>query len=229
MIRTVALMAPLLIGLVVPATAQDTAEGSVPAGVSQRVAQPDLAIGRFNFAGYRSKRHCTMFAIGPTTVVTAAHCLSGLDPLQTHLLFGYSQMTWAAHLSPVRGAIMGNDVAVLCLAEPAPAAIPLGAPAEVAPGDALVAVGYGAPVRHMQTRATCPVIRSGNAEGGPVLVLGCPQSHGASGGPVLDAAGQAVAVISATSRTELFAAPIPPAAAMVCADGAAPAPLGASE
>lgn len=182
-------------------------------------ATPSAAIGRLNFAGFRDTRHCTMFAIGPRTVVTAAHCLRGQDPAEGHLLFGYAAMEWAAHLAPLSARDLGNDVAVLCLAEPAPAVLPLGPEADPAPGTPLAAIGYGMPVRHRQTRSDCPLARTGRTGEGRAMVLSCPQAPGASGGPVLGPDGGAIAVISATTRTEVVAMRIPPEAAAACTGG----------
>ena len=222
MSRTSALVASLLIALGTPVRAQTVSPAVPEVGVPERQDVPDPAIGRFNFAGYRSKRHCTMFAVGPTTVLTAAHCVRGLRAGETHLLFGYSRMEWGAHLTPASIGVVGNDVAVLCLREPAPAALALAPEAPLEPGEAVVAVGYGTPVRHMQSRTRCPVLREGATDAGRSVVLGCAQSHGASGGPVLNGRGEAVAVISATSRTQLLAARIPPGAAELCAPPARP-------
>ena len=51
---------------------------------------------------------------------------------------------------------------------------------------------------------------------GRELVLDCPQSQGASGGPVLNAAGEAVALVSRTSATEVAAPLLPPRLADAC-------------
>ncbi|WP_420393706.1 trypsin-like serine peptidase [Acuticoccus sp.] len=169
----------------------------------------DPAVGRLNHAGYRHKRHCTAFAVAPRVVVTAAHCLAGLEPQRAHLLFGYARMDWVAHVAPAFAVTLEDDVALLCLADRAPAQLAVG-PAPAA-GDAVTVVGYGRPVRHLQSRAACRVL-----EGGGALVLDCPQSPGASGGPVLNAAGEAVAVVSRTAATRSLATVLPRGLARRC-------------
>lgn len=211
-----------------PATAQ-----TAPAS---ELAETNEAIGRLNFAGYRSKRHCTMFAVAPRVAVTAAHCLDGIEADRTHLLFGYARMAWTAHQVPKRAVILADDVAVLCLGEDAPATVPQSPRRRYAVGSAFTVVGYGLPVRHAQRRTACtlkanadryslashsknpgPFVLRATSDLGSAMMLDCPQSGGASGGPLLDAAGQAVGVISSTSRTKLLVSVLPPDVAGVCA------------
>lgn len=175
------------------------------------VAEPapeetDPAIGRLNHAGYRDFRHCTMFAIGPRTAITAAHCLRGLRPDSVHLLFGYARATWVRHLLARSAVGIGHDVVAICLSDEPPASLRTGH--RMIDGETVTAVGYGRPVQHLQTRTRCRVIGRwqppGRAQGRspeidatvlPDVVLDCAQSPGASGGPVLNEAGEVVAVV----------------------------------
>lgn len=142
--------------------------------------------------------------------MTAAHCLDGLEPDQVHLLLGYDRGGWQQHLradgfwrSPD-----GKDLAALCLTEPARAA-PLAVTAgEVAPGEELSVLGYGLPSVHLLSRRDCPVNAVSPRDG---VVLDCPVSKGTSGGPVLSRTSEeVVAVISATTREQSIAVPMPP-------------------
>lgn len=199
------------------------------------LAETNDAIGRLNHAGYRRKRHCTMFAVSPRVAVTAAHCLDGLDATRTHLLFGYSRMEWTAHLSPTKAVVLANDVAVLCLAQDAPATIVQSRRRNYTVGSPFSVVGYGMPVHQAQSRTACtlkgnadrysltshsknpgPFVLRGTPELGAAMMLDCPQSGGASGGPLLDAAGAVVGVISSTSRTKLLVSVLPPNVAGAC-------------
>ena len=168
------------------------------------------AIGRLNYAGYKQRRHCTAFLVAPQVAMTAAHCLDGLEPDQVHLLLGYDRGGWQQHLradgfwrSPD-----GKDLAALCLTQPANAA-PLAVTAgEVAPGEELSILGYGLPSVHLLSRRDCLVKADTPRDG---VVLNCPVSKGTSGGPVLSRTSEeVVAVISATTREQSIAVPMPP-------------------
>lgn len=173
-------------------------------------AKPEPAIARANHAGYARRRHCTAFAVAPRVVVTAAHCLADVDPAATDLLFGYARMAWVAHVSPIEGRDLGDDVAVLCLGEDAPAVLPVG---PVPKRNAEVSVtGYGAPRVHVPTTHVCTVLARVDGD----LLLDCPATHGASGGPVRDADGRAIAVMVATARASSLAAPLPQDIAEAC-------------
>jgi len=127
------------------------------------------------------------------------------------LLFGYSRMDWAAHISPEAARDLGEDVAVLCIGADAPAILP---PATRPPGrgDSVSVIGYGAPRRHVQTATACNVLEATGSR----LLLDCPESAGASGAPVLDDRGAAVAVMSRTGRASSLAVALPRAVTKAC-------------
>ena len=172
---------------------------------------PEPAVARVNHAGYRDKRHCTGFAIADRAAITAAHCIAGIDPRGMHVLFGYARMEWRAHGRPESAAILGNDVAVLCLAEAAPARLPV-ADEPVERGDTVRVLGYGRPSVHAVSETRCNV----RALVGDELLLDCAQSPGASGGPVIDETGAVVAVMSRTSRASSRASLLPDGARARC-------------
>jgi len=137
--------------------------------------------------------------------------LRGIDPRGMHVLFGYARMSWDAHVSPERAATLGNDVAVLCLADDAPVHLPT-ADSPPERGASVRVLGYGRPRVHALSQAQCRV----SAIVDDALLLDCPQSPGASGGPVIDEAGAAVAVMSRTARASSTARLLPPDAAANC-------------
>lgn len=167
------------------------------------------AIGRMNYAGYKTRQHCTAFLVAPQVAMTAAHCIDGLEPDQVHLLLGYDRGSWQQHLR-AKGfwrSPDGEDLAALCLAEPAQAAPLSVAPGEVAPGEELAILGYGLPSVHLLSRRDC-LVDALSPRGG--VVLNCPVSKGTSGGPVFSRTTEAVvAVISATTQEQSVAAPLP--------------------
>jgi len=120
-------------------------------------------------------------------------------------------MDWRAHRSPSAARALGDDVAVLCLPEEAPATLPV-ATRPVAREDTVRILGYGRPSVHLQSASRCTVLAVMGAE----ILLDCPQSRGASGGPVLDETGAVVAVMSRTSRASSVASLLPSGAAARC-------------
>lgn len=160
------------------------------------------AIGRANYAGFSNRRHCTAFAVGPRTVITAAHCIEGLGGAMT-ILFGYDRGAWQAEAVSVSARDIGQDVAVLCLAVDAPATLTLAAETPE-PGAPAELVGYGTPRVHAQQRRDCPVM----APVGGDLLLRCPASPGFSGGPLFNADGEVVGVMSRTGRGTSYAADV---------------------
>ncbi len=143
--------------------------------------------------------------VAPHLALTAAHCLTGLDPAESHLLLGYDRGQWSEHLQPVSLVDLGQDLAALCLGEPARTA-PLALAREPpAPGETLLAAGYGSPVVHRLHETPCPVGQA-SAEGG--VRLGCPLAPGNSGAPLLrrgSEGDEVVAIAVASNATQSLA------------------------
>lgn len=179
-------------------------------------AAPWNAVGQVNTTAYG---RCTGILIGRQKAVTAAHCLFNhatgrfLPPSSVHFVLGYDQGAYAfqtvareIRMDPSQDgtrslASAPRDWAVLVLADPAPMTIP---PMPVAYGEPevgadLSAAGFGRDrayaltvardCRHMGTAAPS------------LLAMRCPIIQGYSGGPVLNAAGQLVAITVATAKT----------------------------
>lgn len=167
------------------------------------------AIGRLNYAGYKTRQHCTAFLVAPKIAMTAAHCVDGLQPADIHLLLGYDRGNWREHFR-VTGVWLspnGDDLAALCLTHPANAA-PLELHKLAAERDQKISImGYGLPGVHRMSQKSCRV--KAVSPGGSLL-LNCPVTKGTSGGPVLSPELSAVfAVISATTKSESLAISVP--------------------
>lgn len=189
-------------------TAAAAAEGAA------MMAEPLDAVGRFNHAGYRRTRHCTMFAASARVALTASHCMRGTPARQTHLLFGAHKMTWTAHIVPEAAHEAAFEVTALCLSKDAPDNLAL---ASVAPalGDPVTIINYQRPRVHAQTATPCTVT---HADAGG-LILDCQVDEGGSGAPVVDASGEVVALVSARTPNGMLAVPIPESALGLCTGG----------
>jgi V8-like Glu-specific endopeptidase len=179
-----------------------------PAEPTPAPAEPMAAVGRLNYAGFRTLMHCTAALIAPDRALTAAHCLRDRGPADSvHFLPGLGPAGWTDDLRLVGWAADsgGRDVALLCLSTRAGAAPLPRSAAGPAVGETLTVVGYPIPRKHAQTRLDCTVTALG-ADGG--FSLSCPVRPGASGAPVLrtTAAGsEIVGIVSATGADRSLA------------------------
>jgi V8-like Glu-specific endopeptidase len=179
------------------------------------------AVGRVNAAGYRKREMCTGTLIAPDKVLTAAHCVAGIDglgPLAHDFTFvaGWLRGTavdsvagtsiWVHPRAYSEGQLdMRFDVAVLTLERPAKVApLPLVATDTSAPYGIL---GYSVRRPHMLGAAFDCQGHIASA----ILRLNCAVTPGNSGGPVLAQNGSdwaVAAVISAMGQSGALAVPV---------------------
>jgi protease YdgD len=209
-----ALLAALLAGTA-PA-----AEVDLATMLSREAAREWRAVGRVNVAGTGDRSQCTGTLIAPDVVLTAAHCLvhpgSGLPFAEgnVHFVAGWYGGEMTGHARAAAFAIhpgyrpgdrtrdgLGTDVALIRLRDPLPhaAAPPFAVGTPPLPGAPLTLVSY------RRDRAHAPTLQDGcpyETVTGPLLLLVCPVTFGASGAPVfaeIDGERRVVGVLAAMS------------------------------
>ena len=162
-------------------------------------AEVEPAVGRLNHAGYRTRVHCTATLIGPREVVTARHCVEGVEPGDLHVVLGFDRGDYVHHgrVATV-SASPDHDIARLCLEDVAPVeprpALRAGVPA---PG-AVEVLGYPASRSQAQTAQACNLTPR---EGSPEAILDCPLEQGVSGAPVTTDGGDGPRVVAVASAS----------------------------
>lgn len=138
----------------------------------------------------------TGFAVGPDRVVTAWHLVAGADVLEIRDLSGRTLP------ATVVGTDARVDLALLRLDGAGLQPLPLGSAASLRVGDTVVAVGNPYGLGHTLSAGILAqrgrLLADGSGPRVDFLQLSMPLHPGNSGGPVLDAAGRVVGVLTGT-------------------------------
>ncbi|CUH76689.1 trypsin-like serine peptidase [Tropicibacter naphthalenivorans] len=182
-------------------------------------ALADPAVGRLNLSGYKHREMCSGTLIAPDKVLTAAHCVA---TVQDGYLKRLGDMTFVADWNGEshKGAAklravqvhpkaftdgrfdLSHDIAVVELAQPLqPTPHPLGDKGLPGP---LTLIGYQRSAPHRQAETGYCY----GAPEGPLWRIACRVEPGQSGGPVLNDAGEIVAVISAVQEEQALVVPV---------------------
>ncbi|EFL90982.1 serine protease [Ahrensia sp. R2A130] len=165
------------------------------------------SIGRLNYAGFRTKRHCTVSLVGRQMALTAKHCVEGLPRDRLRIVLGYERGNWK-ELHEVSRIIRveKQDVAWLCLAKPSRLK-PLRVQSNSREKAIATATGYPRSAAHLQNPQQCHL-----QAGSPRARFLCPMEPGMSGAPVVQETNegrQIVAVVSGNSGSSSVVERVP--------------------
>lgn len=160
----------------------------------------DPGIGRLNHTGFRSRAHCTAFAMENGAILSAAHCLPQIATDIVHILLGYEVDNIVQHVKTPGSfyrTIQERDIAVLCSSgvfehgfHLAPLTPDVGAKVDVQ--------GYSAPRVHALQKTACSI--DAIVQQDSFVVLDCSVPSGTSGAPVtVSGTRKVVGIVSASS------------------------------
>jgi len=177
---------------------------------SSEIIPAHPAIGRLNHAGFKSRAHCTSFAIRDGALITAAHCLPKINSDTVHVLLGYAQGTLQHHSSTEASAyrtLPDRDIAALCEFPELNGKMTL-AQNTPSPGTKVTVRGYGAPKVHVLQETSCSV-QTVSKPG--FVMLDCALPPGASGAPVTIAeTSDIIGLVSASAPTRTLVSRLTP-------------------
>ena len=218
LIRTRPIAAPVIGGRVI-LPGLGTAPRRTPVNSAEL---PWSAVAKINMTGVGS---CTGVLIGPTTMLTAAHCMVDhrvgrfVSPGQVHILLGYDRGQFTTHATVARyhvppsydpTQVFGtsfSDVAVLRFDQPISASVVPLAEGDAGPGRALMLGGYGQDRPEVILADANCIVQSliPDRRGNLVLAHTCAATRGTSGGPVFARSGDGtwrLMGLNVTARTE---------------------------
>jgi len=150
-------------------------------------------IGRLNYAGFKSRGHCTVSLIGKQTALTAKHCIDAFPADAIKIVLGYDRGEWL-ELHQIRKLWTHPtaDIALLCLKKNSKLP-PLALETKWFKSKLVKArvQGYRRSRPHLQTTLVCTAQKKSGR-----IRMECPAEPGMSGSPVFVGSNTIIGVMS---------------------------------